>query len=166
MKADPRNIMTPKKMKVPYFKWVIMSGVTCPTMKLFIQFEDAPSAIPYGRAESGQTSATRIQALGAVSLTFTSCTGMNLPRTPRPAEMGNEQPHHGDRCPTCRLMCWPLILVLGKNNGYSDMANTHCDGTQRQNRLSSKFVNIQDGWDGGEEHDNTDNACGKKRGRV
>ena len=80
--------MTPKKMKVPYFKWVIMSGVTCPTMKLFIQFEDAPSAIPYGRAESGQTSATRIQALGAVSLAFTSCTGMKLTKDPKTSRNG------------------------------------------------------------------------------
>jgi hypothetical protein len=97
---------------------------------------------------------------------FTSCTTMNLPRTPRPAEMGDEQPHHGNRCPTCSLMRWPLVLILGKNNGYSDMANAHCDGSQCQNRLSSKFVNIQDGGDGGEEHDNADNACGKKRGRI
>ena len=69
--------MTPKKMKVPYFMWVIMSGVTCPTMKLFIQFEDAPSAIPYGRADNGQTSATRIQALANVSMSITSCVAMN-----------------------------------------------------------------------------------------
>lgn len=32
-------------------------------MKLFIQFDDAPKAIPYGLAERGHTSATTIQAL-------------------------------------------------------------------------------------------------------
>ena len=46
MKAAPMLISTPNRMKVPYFRWVIMSGVTWPTMKLFIQLDDAPSAIP------------------------------------------------------------------------------------------------------------------------
>jgi hypothetical protein len=32
-------------------------------MKLFIQLLEAPRAMPYGRADNGQTSATTIQAL-------------------------------------------------------------------------------------------------------
>jgi len=44
------------------------------THKLFIQFDDAPRAIPYGRADSGHTSATTIQAqgppIGHVSMTL------------------------------------------------------------------------------------------------
>ena len=39
-------------------------GVTWPTMKLFIQFEDAEMETPLPRIESGQISATRIQAHG------------------------------------------------------------------------------------------------------
>jgi hypothetical protein len=80
--------MTPKKMKVPYFIWVIMSGVTCPTMKLFIQFEDAPNAIPYGRAESGQTSATSIHALGTVSLAFYFVYRHELTKDPKTSRNG------------------------------------------------------------------------------
>jgi hypothetical protein len=41
-----------------------MSGVTWPTMKLFIQLLEAPSATPYGRVLSGQISATMIHAQG------------------------------------------------------------------------------------------------------
>jgi len=39
-------------------------SIPCPTMKLFIQFDDAPKAIPYGLFDSGQISATIIQAHG------------------------------------------------------------------------------------------------------
>jgi hypothetical protein len=43
------------------------------------------------------------------------------------------------------------------------MANSHCDGSQCQYWLSSELVNVQDGWNGGEEHDDAHNA-GRKEG--
>jgi hypothetical protein len=41
-----------------------ISGVTWPTIKLFIQLLDAPSDTPYGRVLMGQISATMIHAQG------------------------------------------------------------------------------------------------------
>lgn len=87
---------------------------------------------------------------------------MTLPWTPTPSEVRNKQPHHRDCRPTCCFVRRPLVLILGKNHGYSDVANAHCDGSQCQYWLSSELVNVQDGWNGGEEHDDAHNACGKK----
>ena len=47
MKTTPKNVINPKNMKVPYVMCSIMSGVICPTIKLVIQFAEAPMAIPY-----------------------------------------------------------------------------------------------------------------------
>ena len=51
-------------MYVPYVMVLSMSGVTWPTMKLFIQLLEAPRETPYGRVLRGQISATMIQAQG------------------------------------------------------------------------------------------------------
>ena len=80
--------------------------------------------------------------------------------------MGYEQPHHRNSSPTCCFVCWPLVLILCKNNGDSDVANAHSDGSKCKNRFSSELVNVQDGRNGGEEHDNTDDTGGKEGSRV
>ena len=41
-----------------------ISGVTWPTMKLFIQLAERPRAMPTERQESGQTSAVTTKAMG------------------------------------------------------------------------------------------------------
>jgi hypothetical protein len=64
MNKAPRKVSIPKKMYVPYLMCSSMSGVTCPTMKLFIQFDEAPRAMPYGRLDNGQISAITIHAHG------------------------------------------------------------------------------------------------------
>lgn len=60
----PPNVIRPKKMKVPYDRCFNMSGVIWPTMKLLIQLEDAPRAMPYALLLNGQTSEMMTQAQG------------------------------------------------------------------------------------------------------
>lgn len=82
MNPAPRKVIMPKKMYVPYLIFWSISGVTWPTMKLFIQsgmlrqsrdispkrrkylLAEAPSAVPFARTLSGQISAMMIQAHG------------------------------------------------------------------------------------------------------
>ena len=80
--------------------------------------------------------------------------------------MGHEQPDHCDRCPACRFVRWPLVLIFGKYDGNRDVAHAHSDASKCQNRLSSELVDVQNGWDSGKEHDNADDTSGKKRSRV
>ena len=105
----------------------IISGVTWPTMKLFIQLLDAPRAMPYGRAERGQTSATTIQACStlAVCLLQAGFEAKTYTRAPRPPEMHNKEPHHHDGGPTSCAMCVPLVFVHGVDDSDDEMAESH-----------------------------------------
>ena len=46
------------------------------------------------------------------------------------------------------------------------MTDTHHDGARDQDWLSSPAVEIDDGGDGGEEHNDSDNSGRKERGGV
>lgn len=72
--------------------------------------------------------------------------------------MDDEQPDHDNGSPTSGLVGWPLILVLGENDGDDDVAGCHTNSTDGKNGLTAKLVNIHDCWNRGEEHGNTNNT--------
>ena len=73
--------------------------------------------------------------------------------------MRDEEPDHGDGSPTCCLVSGPLILVLGEDDGNNKVAQTHRKGSQSKRWATADSVDVQDRWDRGEKHDNTDNTC-------
>ena len=54
------------------------------------------------------------------------------------------------------------MLVDAEEDGDDCMTDTHGNGSRKQDRFSAKLINIEDGWDSGEEHGYTHDACGKK----
>ena len=118
--------------------WVSISGVTWPTMKLFIQLLEAPSAIPYGLCEIGQISAICSESQLLFVVLDDGDTYYN-PRagTPRISKMYNEEPDHSDRSPACSPMRGPLVLVLCKDDSNDHVAECHSDSASDKNWLAS-----------------------------
>lgn len=78
------------------------------------------------------------------------------------AEVNHEEPHHADSCPTSGGLFVEMINVPRKNNGDNDMTSAHADGAHCQHRLSTDSINPQDSRDGGDEHDDTNDAGSKE----
>ena len=76
--------------------------------------------------------------------------------------MDNEEPDHDNRSPTSRLVRLPLISVLRDNDGDDDVACRHTDSADGKNGLSAEFVDIENRWNGSEEHDDSNDPCGEE----
>ena len=129
-------------MNVPYWILLNMSGVTWPTIKLFIQFEDAPSAMPYGRLLKGQTSATTIQAAGpheAPNAILIPVSQLNM----KIVQDLRIYPYERNSSPPGRALRVPLELVLCENDRNEKMAECHDKCATRENRFTPNLVNIQ-----------------------
>jgi hypothetical protein len=92
-------------------------------------------------------------------------------RSPRITEADSKEPNEHDRCPSCRGrrstagIGIPLFLELTDDTSYNEVANSHDDGARNKDGLSAPAVEINDGGDRCEKHDDTDNArCQKGRG--
>lgn len=62
-------------------------------------------------------------------------------------------------------MIMEVVNVLGQDNSNDDMASSHPNGTNYENRLSAQTIDPQDCWHSCNEHGNTHNtgckeACG------
>lgn len=175
MNRAPKVVIRPKKMYVPYLMFFNMSGVTWPTMKLFIQsvqdlvnkfpfpvllessidlLAEAPSAIPFDRELRGQISAMRIQAHGPngnISITSTAACnqshGPGSDLTPRIAKVDDKQPDHDDGGPTGSMMGRPRSLEFTQNSSDDEVAGGHAERTNHKDRLTTEFVNPDDGGD-------------------
>jgi hypothetical protein len=90
-------------------------------------------------------------------------------RSPRITETDGEKPNEHDSCPACRgrrstpSIGIPLFLELTNDTSYNEMADSHDDGARNKNGLSAPAVQINDGRNGGKEHDDADNARCQKR---
>ena len=85
-------------------------------------------------------------------------------RTPRVTEVHNEEPDHGYGTPTS-TRCGanlPLGLVRGKDSGDNNVASSHANSTDDKDGLTAELVNVGDGREGGNPHDDTDNTGGKE----
>ena len=63
-------------------------------------------------------------------------------------------------------MSWPLVLVLGKNDSNDEVAQSHAQGSECESRSSSDAIDIENRWNCGKQHDNTNNTSGEKGGGV
>lgn len=59
-----------------------------------------------------------------------------------------------------------LVDVLGKNHGDDEMASTHANSADSQDRLTAESVDPQDCRDGSDKHDDTDDTSGQETGGV
>ena len=86
--------------------------------------------------------------------------------SPRVSEMDDEEPDHGHGCPTSCLVRGPLIFVLRYDDRNDDMACRHSNSTDSEDGFATELVDVQDCWDGGEEHGNSNDAGGEQRDGV
>jgi hypothetical protein len=77
----------------------------------------------------------------------------------------NKEPNHADGSPSGRFMIMEVVNVLGQNNSNDDMASSHSNGTDYENRLAAQTIDPQDCWHSCNEHGNTHNtSCKEARG--
>jgi hypothetical protein len=82
------------------------------------------------------------------------------------SKVDDKQPNHADSGPTSCRMRIELIDVLGEDNSDDEMAKTHTNGTDSQNRLTTETINPENGRNGSDKHDNTDNSSSQQTGSV
>lgn len=63
-------------------------------------------------------------------------------------------------------MSLELVNVLGEDYSDNEMAKTHTDGTDSQNRFTTETINPQNSGNGSDKHDNTDDSSGQQTGGV
>ena len=80
--------------------------------------------------------------------------------------MDDEDPDHGDGRPSGGPMVLPIVFERAADTSDDEMAGRHAEGTDDQDGLTSEGVNVHDGRDGGDEHDNTNDARSKQRDSV
>lgn len=56
--------------------------------------------------------------------------------------MNNKKPDHSDGAPPGSFMGWPLILVFSKNDSNDEMAQSHPDCSDEEDRFSPNLVDI------------------------
>lgn len=79
-------------------------------------------------------------------------------RSPRVAEEDDEDPDHHHGSPTGTDVVRPVVLERRHDTGDDQMAHTHTDGATDQDGLTPKLVNVHDGRESGDPHDNADDA--------
>lgn len=64
-------------------------------------------------------------------------------RTPGVTEVDDEEPDHNDGGPSSSLMVFEVIDILRENDGDDQMRDTHADGADGENGLTTNAVNVQ-----------------------
>lgn len=59
-----------------------------------------------------------------------------------------------------------LINVLGNDDGNDEVASCHPQSSHHQHWLTASAVDPEDGWDSGDEHDDTDHAGCEETGGI
>ena len=73
--------------------------------------------------------------------------------------MDDEQPDHHNGCPSRRTMVPKVFIVLRENDGDDEVGEGHAEGSDSEHGFTAELVNVKDCGDGGEEHDDADDAC-------
>lgn len=80
--------------------------------------------------------------------------------------MDDEKPNHDNSSPSGGLLFVKVVNVPGENDGNDEVAQGHAEGTDRQDGLTTDAVDPENGGEGGDEHDDTDNTRSKETGGV
>lgn len=70
-------------------------------------------------------------------------------------------PHEDYGDPSSGFMGGPVLTVSAVQSRHNDMGNAHSHSASNQDGLASELVNVQDGWNGGKEHENAADTAGK-----
>jgi len=74
----------------------------------------------------------------------------------------DEEPDHDDGGPSGRGVRGPGVLKGAGDTSDDEVTGGHADCTSDEHRLSTELVDVHDGWNSGDEHDNADDACGEE----
>lgn len=128
--------------------------------------------IPFARTPRGKTSATTTQAPGCSNyghqymLNLRATCWLEVTYAPGVAKVDLVNPNKNDGNPSSSLVGSPVLVEGPIQSRDNDMRDTHAESTGNQDGLASELVNIQDGGDGGKEHENTADTASKQRGGV
>ena len=171
MKAAPRYVIRPKRMYVPYVIFCSMSGVTWPIL-VGLLVTRAGEILPQ---VCGCDLHEVVHPVAGSTKRNTIWTRAQRPDlsddnpsawTPAVTEVDDKQPDHADGTPTSGLVVLPVVGVLCEDDGDDDVAGSHTNGANGQNRLASNAVDPEDSGDGCDEHDDADDASRQQLGRV
>lgn len=84
-------------------------------------------------------------------------------RPPTVAEMNYKQPNHDNGAPACRLVRFPLVTVLGDDDGDDYVARCHADCADGEYGFAANLVDVEHRGDRREKHYYADDACGEER---
>jgi hypothetical protein len=87
-------------------------------------------------------------------------------RTPTVSEMDDEKPDHDHGAPSCTFVLWPRVAVFCNEGCDDDVGGCHPDCTDCENGLPPQPVDVKNRRDGGDEHDDADDAGCQERCRV
>lgn len=59
-----------------------------------------------------------------------------------------------------------LVNVSSENDSNDEMAKTHTNSTDSQNRFTTETINPQNSWNSSDKHDDTDDSSGQETGGV
>jgi hypothetical protein len=83
-------------------------------------------------------------------------------RSPRVSKVDDKQPNHDYCRPPSRTVVRKVVNVLGEDDSNYKVGECHAESTHCQNGFTAQTVDIQDCWDGGNEHDYSDDSGSKK----
>lgn len=78
--------------------------------------------------------------------------------------MYDEEPDHAHSGPAGGGLVVESINVLGEDDSDDEMARSHADSTHCKNWLAAGAIDPENGWDGGDEHDDADDAGSEEAG--
>lgn len=94
------------------------------------------------------------------------CYDNHSARAPANAERHDIDPDKDAGDPASGAVSRPVVSAGGDDDGDDHVTGAHDDGTGDQGRLTAPVVDVENGGDGGKEHDDTDDTRCKKRDRV
>lgn len=80
--------------------------------------------------------------------------------TPRIPKINFIDPNKNNRNPTSHRMRLPTRTETAIQRCDDNVRDAHSDGSDYKDWLTPELVDVEDGWDGGEEHEDTADAAG------
>lgn len=130
----------------------------------YIQLLDAPRDTIRGVLR-GHTSAMIIQAQGPQDSAKIRQFPIDVTGFLLTSKVGYKQPDHTDGSPTCGSLFIETVDVLGQNDSDDEVACSHPNCTDDQNRFSSGTVDPEDSLKCCNKHDDADDTCRDETGR-
>lgn len=89
-----------------------------------------------------------------------------ITHAPGIAKVDFVNPHKNNCNPASSSMGCPVCAVGSLQTCHNDMRDTHSNSTRNEHGLAPKLINIQNGGDGGNEHENTTDTAREQRDGI